>query len=77
MNPKSRACTLNVGAIDMAAAPACPSRERLAKSFARLQNIQRLRDLLGDPLFEKVSEGQLVWRELLELELQAVDDKIG
>ncbi len=30
-----------------------------------------------DPLFERAAEERIIWRELLELELQHVDEQIG
>jgi len=75
MNTHSEGCMPNVRTIDPAAAH--PSHRRLSQSFARLESIQRQRDLSGDPLLEKATEDHIVWRELLELEFQSADDKIG
>ena len=67
-------CTLNLGVAARPPAPICPTRQRLAHSFARLQSIQRKRDQLENALFGRSSEDQIVWRELLELELQAKEE---
>lgn len=50
--------------------------ERLNRGFSRLQDIQLVRNHRQDPLFRKSIEERIVWRELLELELQDVDEQI-
>ncbi len=78
MNRKSQFCMLNLwaGDIQTVGAPSCPTRQRLAQSFSRLQNIQLVRNHRQDPVFEKSSEERIIWRELLDLELQDVDEQI-
>ena len=78
MNRKSQFCTLNLwaGDIPTVGAPSCPTRQRLAQSFSRLQNIQLVRNHRQDPHFEQSVEERIVWRELLDLELQDVDEQI-
>ena len=56
---------------------ACATRERLARSFARLETILIVRSCLDNADFQKSSEDRIVWRELLELEFQAADEKIA
>ena len=78
MNGKNRICTL--GLSDRVAprvrTAICPTRQRLAQAFCRLQNIELVRNYRQDPLFEKCAEERIIWRELLELELQHVDEQI-
>ncbi|HZT32277.1 MAG TPA: hypothetical protein VFA33_20485 [Bryobacteraceae bacterium] len=50
--------------------------ERLAEGRARLQRLDLERSLSGDPLFGKAIEQRIVWRELLDLELQDFDEQI-
>ena len=78
MNRKSQLCTLNLwaGDIPTVGAPSCLTRQRLAQSFSRLQNIQLVRNHRQDPVFEKSFEERIIWRELLDLELQDVDEHI-
>ena len=77
MNWKKQICTLNLRADDgPVRAPSCPTRQRLTQAFSRLQNIQLVRNHRRDPLFEKWAEERIIWRELLELELQDVDEQI-
>jgi hypothetical protein len=59
----------------MRVAPAaCSTRQRLAEAFACLDRIER-QGAAGQP-FGSFLEAQIVWRELLELELQDVDEQI-
>jgi len=78
MNPKKYLCTLNIGAEDAPPVEArdAPTRRRLARAFTRLQNIQLVRAHRQDPLFGKSTEERIIWRELLDLELQDVDEQI-
>jgi hypothetical protein len=55
---------------------ASPVQQRLARAFARLQTIRLVRTYQRDPLFGKATEERIIWRELLELELQEVDEQI-
>ena len=56
--------------------PDRPSRQRLARAFSGLEVIQLARSLRQDPLFGKLAEERIIWRELLDLELQNVDEEI-
>jgi len=78
MNWKSRICVLNLSACEASGVrvPDCPTRERLAQAFSRLQNIQLVRNHRQDPWFGKSAEERILWRELLDLELQDVDEQI-
>lgn len=59
------------------AEPISPLRRRLADSFIRLQNIDLLRAQRDDPNYARTLEDRLVWRELIELELQEIDERIA
>ena len=78
MSRKNQICTLSIRAGDLLQVqpPGCPTRQRLAKSFSLLQDLHVVRTRRQDPHFEKPVEERIIWRELLELELQAVDEKI-
>lgn len=84
VNRKSPICTLKLSAPDASPAVASPveappapvpesgARKRLARGFARLQNIDLVRNHLGNADFGKWAENRIIWRELLELELQRI-----
>ncbi len=77
MNRKNQICTLNLGVGETRVqARNCASDERLNRGFSRLQDIQLVRNHRQDPLFGKSIEERIIWRELLELELQEVDEQI-
>lgn len=78
MNRKNQICTLNlwVGEVPRVRARNCAANERLERGFSRLQDIQVVRNHRQDPLFGKSIEERIVWRELLDLELQEVDEQI-
>ncbi len=50
--------------------------ERLKRAFNRLQGIQLVRNHRQDRFFGKSAEERIIWRELLDLELQDVDEQI-
>ena len=50
--------------------------ERLKRAFNRLQGIQLVRNHRQDRFFGKSTEERIIWRELLDLELQDVDEQI-
>ena len=50
--------------------------ERLVKAAACLEGLDWERSSCGDPILGKVIERRIVWRELLDLELQDVDEQI-
>jgi len=52
------------------------SSDRLARSFACLLDIQLVRDHWHNQALLKAAEERLIWRELLELELQELDEQI-
>lgn len=77
MTRKNQICTLNLTA-DWAPPvqlTACPTRVRLADGFIRLRNIELVRNHRKDPMFQKSAEERIVWRELLDLEVQALDEQ--
>jgi hypothetical protein len=78
MNWKNRICTLNLwgGEAPGVRVPTCPTRQRLTRAFSRLQNIQLVRNHRQDPFFGKSAEVRIVWRELLDLELQDIDEQV-
>ena len=78
MRWKNPLCSLNLSPDDarIARAPDCPNRRRLARATRRLQNIQFARNLLKNPAFGRVAEERIIWRELLDLELQLVDEEL-
>jgi len=53
----------------------CPTRERLGRGFARLRDIQQAR--VRNPSFGRSEEYRIIWRELLDLELQYIDEHLG
>jgi hypothetical protein len=78
MNWKNRICSLNIWAGKALGVQVsnCPTRQRLAEGFGRLQNIQLVRNHRQDPLSGKYAEDRIIWRELLDLKLQDVDEQI-
>lgn len=54
-----------------------PCRRRLAEAAGRLEQIEAERERLGNPKFDKISEERIVWRELIELEMQEVDERMA
>jgi hypothetical protein len=77
MNRKSQFCTLNLSAGEAppTAVLSCAARSRIEQAFSHLQNIQFARDNRKDPYFGRSTENRIVWRELLELELQEVEEQ--
>ncbi len=53
-----------------------PSRRRLAEAYDCLQQLDRLREDECAPALGKILEERIVWRELLDLELQEIDEQI-
>ncbi len=53
-----------------------PSRRRLAEAYDCLQQLYRLREDERAPALGKILEERIVWRELLDLELQEIDEQI-
>lgn len=75
MTRTKQICTLNISAGGVSPAK-CPTRERLAQAVVRLRNIELARIHRGAPDFGRSAEQRIIWRELLELELQFVDEQI-
>jgi hypothetical protein len=78
MKRKEHICTLNLSAPsrEPTAEAVCPARKRLAKGFARLEKIERERAQGRDWIFSRFAEHRIIWRELLQLELQDTDEQI-
>ena len=51
-------------------------RERLREARVRLKRLDRERAWSGKPLLDKSVENRIVWRELLDLELQDIDEQV-
>lgn len=74
MKWKDTLCTLK-----LTPGPAArPNRfsDRLAEAVSWLEYLDRKRVLEGDPHYGKTIEERIIWRELLDLELQQVDEEI-
>ena len=52
-------------------------RGRLADGNACLERIARERDRKGDRNLDRAAEDRIVWRELIELELQDLDEEVN
>jgi hypothetical protein len=77
MTRKKQVCTLNIsGGGEPAAACSGATSERLIRAFTALQNIEFLRNYHQNPLFAKSMEARIIWREMIELELQDIDEQI-
>ena len=79
MSQTRRICTLNLAQLSHDAPPSVPissTKTRLAEAFALLDNIDHQRANGQNSLLASVIEDRIIWRELLELELQHVDEQI-
>ena len=79
MDRKTQICTRNLPAAEAPSnvrAASCSTRQRLVRGFSRLQDIQLVRNHRQDAHFGKILEERIIWRELLELEVQDVDEQI-
>jgi hypothetical protein len=74
MSQKNWLCMLNLSAPRVVVV--CPARRRLAEAFVRLQEIDLARAEWNDPQYGQALEDRVVWRELLDLELQDIDERI-
>ena len=50
--------------------------ERLSKAAAYLERLHKERSFCGDPTLGKAIETRIIWRELLDLELQEFDEEV-
>jgi hypothetical protein len=69
---------MNIGDGDLTPNPA-PNRsvhQRLSQAFWRLESIDAVRNRRGDSHFGRATESSIIWRELLDLELQDIDEQI-
>ena len=73
MNRKTSFCSL--GIVAPYTEGAGPSSNRLANGFLRLEQIERRRARGRCSLLDKLAEKRIVWREILELEFQALRGK--
>ena len=53
-----------------------PTYNRLLKGANQLENIELVRNHRNNPYFGKSLEERIIWRELIELELQDVDEQM-
>ena len=80
MNLKNHFCKLNLTTQE---APSqiqnagSPAQKRLAEAFSYLERLTLERAYRQDPAFGKFLEERIIWRELLDLELQEIDENIG
>lgn len=51
--------------------------DRLSEAKESLDYLDVERERRGDPKFGKLIEQQIIWRELLELELQEAEERIA
>ena len=80
MKRKNYLCTLDLAAREAPARlqPAgSATQKRLVEAFSCLQRLELERAYRQDPVFCKFLEERIIWRELLDLELQEIDEKIG
>jgi hypothetical protein len=59
-----------------AKSPATVTKLRMAEEKARLDRMEAERKARHDRSFEKVTEQRIIWSELLELELEALDERV-
>ena len=76
MNQKTQIFSPNLSADEVLHVRLPNIQERLARAFSRLQGIQLVRNHRQDRFFGKSAEERIIWRELLDLELQDVDEHI-
>ena len=75
MNRKTQILTTTLSADKVHVRPP-NAHERLERALSRLQGIQLVRNHRQDRFFGKSAEERIIWRELLDLELQDVDEHI-
>jgi hypothetical protein len=81
MNRRSRNSTFNLSkptapSRERTAPAICPRRKRLAEGFAYLERLDSERAQGRNPVSGSFMERLIVWRELVELELQSADEQI-
>jgi hypothetical protein len=57
--------------------PRGATARRLASEVALLDSLDQDRKRFNDPAFGKIVEESIVWRELLDLQMQEIDEHIG
>ncbi len=60
----------------MTSSRATVSKDRLSEANESLDYLDLEREHRDDPAFGKLIEQQIIWRELLELELQDAEERI-
>jgi len=60
----------------MTSSRATVSKDRLSEAKESLDYLDLEREHRDDPAFGKLIEQQIIWRELLELELQDAEERI-
>jgi hypothetical protein len=78
MNRRTKSGTPSTSAGDIlrVQSASCLTRKRLVAAVSILEEIQRDRVDCRDALLNKLVEERIIWRELIDLELQEVDDQI-
>ena len=76
MNQKTQMFTPTLSTDEVSRVRLPNTQERLERGFSRLRGIQLVRNHRQDRFFGKSAEERIVWRELLDLELQDVDEQI-
>jgi hypothetical protein len=76
MTRKKQVCALNISGGADGCSVSEGTNERLIRAFTALQDIAFLGNYRQDPLFAKSVEAWIIWREILELELQDIDEQI-
>jgi hypothetical protein len=65
-----------VNAPQLVAQAGSSTQKRLAKAFAFVESLERQRAEGQNPFLGKIVEDRMIWRELLELELQDIDEQM-
>jgi len=78
----NRICALNLtqtasAAVQREECARAAIKKRLAEAVEYLEKLEQQRTALQNPGFGRAVEQRIVWRELLELELQEVDEQIN
>ena len=79
MNPKVRIRTPNLSngeTLPRVETAICPTHQWLVEALSLLERIQLDRAYRRDSLFGRLVEERIIWRELIDLELQEADEQI-
>lgn len=82
MGRANQICALNLTqtatvAVEQAERARAALKRRLAEAVEYLEKLEQQRIALQNPGFGRAVEERIIWRELLELELQMVDEQIN